>query len=238
MADSEKSFSDRAQKARGLHDACAGFAPAYAPPPGGTGLAAFMTKITGCETLNNMVAGHDSIWSDSVTQRNTLTKTIKATTTQLINYIKSSTTWKSKLPAAQRYANAIRGMKPPLKPLPPPPPGTPAKKRRERGGQSFAELETNWRGLVTLATALPGFAPTDVKIQGGRVKGLLSTLKGLNDAIPGQEEALSESQQDRYKAFYQPELGLEDLFQSVKTTVKGNYGASSSQWAQVKGMKW
>lgn len=238
MAESEKSFSDRAQKARGLHDAAEEFAPVYAPPSGGTTLAAFMTKITACEGLNNAVGGNDVVWSDSVTQRITLTKTIKATTTQLINYIKSSSTWKSKLPAAQRYANAIRGMKPPLKPLPPPPPGTPAKKRRERGGQSFAELETNWRGLVTLATGLPGFAPTDLKIQAGTLGGLLSALKGLNDAIPGQEAALSESQQDRFKAFYQPELGLEDLFQSVKTTVKGNYGSTSSQWAQVKGMKW
>lgn len=238
MAESEKSFSDRAQKARQLHDACAGFAPVYAPPAGGTTLAAFMTKIGACETLNNTVTGNDSIWSEAVTQRLGVTKTIKATTTQLINFIKASTTWKSKLPAAQRFANAIRGMKPPLKPLPPPPPGTPPKKRRERGGQSFAELETNWRGLVTLATGLAGFAPTDVKIQAGTINGLLSSLKNLNDTIPGQEAALSESQQDRYKAFYEPDLGLEDLFKSVKTTVKGNYGSTSSQWAQVKGMKW
>lgn len=238
MPDSEQSFPDRAQKGRDLQAACAGLAPAYAPPPGGTTLATFMTKIVACETLNNTVTGNASFWSDSVTQRIAVTRTIKATTTQLINYIKGSSTWKSKLPAAQRYANAIRGMKPPLKPLPPPAPGTPAKKRRERGGQSFAELETNWRGLVTLATGLPGFAPTDEKIQAGTINGLLSSLKNLNDTIPGQEAALSEAQQDRQKAYFEPEFGLEDLFKGVKTTVKGNYGASSSQWAQVKGMKW
>jgi hypothetical protein len=238
MADSEKSFSDRAQKSRQLHDACAGFAPVYAPPAGGTTLGTFMTKIQACETLNNMVTGNGSIWSEAVTQRISVTKTIKATTTQLINFIKGSTTWKSKLPAAQRFANAIRGMKPPPKPLPPPPPGTPPKKRRERGGQSFAELETNWRGLVTLATGLPGFAPTDSKIQASTLNGLLSSIKNLNDTIPGQEAALSESQQDRYKAYFEPEKGLEDLFKNVKTIVKGNYGSTSSQWAQVKGMKW
>lgn len=238
MADSEKSFSDRAQKARDLHAACAGFTPVYAAPPQGTTLAALDTMIISCETFNNAVEGHDTNWSDAVTQRIGVAKTIKLTSTQLINYIESGPTWKSKFPKAKRFADAIRGIKHPRKPTAPPPPGEPPAKRRERGGQSYAELETNWRGLVALATGLAGYAPMGTEIQLGTINGLLSSIKNLNTTISTLEAALSEAQIERKKAFEAPLTGLAEMFKSVKQTVKGQYGAASTQWAQVKGMNW
>lgn len=238
MPDSEQSFSDRAQKARDLHAACNKFSPVYSPPPLGVTLGAFMQKIVACEGLNDAVVTHESNWSDGVQQRITTAATIKTTATQLLNYIKSSTAWKSKCPAAKRFADAIRGIKHPRKPAPPPAPGATAAAPRQRGGQSYAELETNWRGLVNLAAGLPGFAPTDAKIQTGTISGLLSTLKGLNGQISSLEAALSEAQMDRQKAYFKAEEGLEFLFTTLKTTVKGQYGTSSSQWAQVKGSRW
>ena len=238
MPESEASFSDRAQKARDLHAACAGLNPVYTAPPQGVTLAALDLKIIACETLNNAVVGDGSIWSDAAQQRVSTAATIKTTTTQLLSYIKSSTGWKSKYPAAKRFGDAIRGIKHPRKTAAPPAPGATPAKKRSRGGQSYAELETNWRGLVNLAIGLAGFAPTDLKIQTGTVSGLLSTLKGLNGQISGLEAKLSEAQMDRQKAFYQEESGLEDMFQAVKTTVKGQYGATSSQCAQVKSLTW
>ncbi len=238
MPDSEQSFSDRAQKARDLHAACSGFAPVYTPPPLGLTLAAFMQKIIACEALNNAVVAHNANWSDAVEQRITTAGTIKTTATQLLNYIKSSTAWKSKCPAAKRFADAIRGIKHPRKPAAPPVPGETPATLRQRGGQSYAELETNWRGLVNLAVALSGFAPTDVKIQVGTLNGLLSSIKGLNESISGLEAALSEAQMDRQKAYFKEEEGMEFQFTTIKITVKGQYGTSSSQWAQVKGSRW
>ena len=238
MPDSEKSFSDRAQKARDLHAACSGFSPVYTPPPLGVTLAAFMQSIIACEALNNAVVVHESNWSDAVEQRINTAATIKTTATQLLNFIKSSTAWKSKCPAAKRFADAIRGIKHPRKPAAPPVPGETPATVRQRGGQSYAELETNWRGLVNLATGLPGFAPTDAKIQAGTLNGLLSDIKGLNGNISGLEAALSEAQMDRLKAYFKEEEGLEFQFTKIKTTVKGQYGTSSSQWAQVKARRW
>ena len=238
MPDSEKSFSDRAQKARDLHAACAGFAPAYVAPPQGVTLAALDSKITLCENLNNAVVQESSAWSGAVEQRSATAAIIKTTATQLLNYLKSSSAWKSKCPAAKRFADAIRGIKHPRKPAAPPVPGETPATLRQRGGQSYAELETNWRGLVNLAVGLPGFAPSDTKIQAGTLNGLLSSIKGLNGQISGLEAALSEAQLDRLKAYFQAEAGLEFLFATVKTTVKGQYGTGSSPWAQVKGMRW
>jgi len=178
------------------------------------------------------VTGAETAWSDAVVQRIDVARTIKPRTTQLLNYILSSTTWKSgqafrqRDPGHQDAAQAAAAA------------GPAREEKRERGGQSYPELESNWRGLVNLATGLPGFAPPDVEIQAGTLNGLLSQLRGLNGSIPALEAALGEAQEDRQKAFYDEETGLPDRFQQVKTTVKGQYGVGSSQWEQVKGMKW
>ena len=98
MADSEKSFIDRAQKSRNLHAAATGFAPAYVTAPQGTTPAAFLAKIVICEGLNGAVEGGADLWSDKVTQRIATAATIKATATQLLAYIESSPSWKMKVP--------------------------------------------------------------------------------------------------------------------------------------------
>lgn len=238
MSDSERSFVDRVQKARSLHDACAGFTPVYAPPPQGVMLPAYFVKITACDAHNN--AARDALvpWQEVVEMRSDTADTIKKTTTQLINYIKGSAAWRSKYTAAKRFADAIRGMKPPRKPALPPAPDQPPASQHERGGQSFAELEANWRGLVTLTGGLSGYAPTEVKIQLGTLNGLLSSMHGHNGEFSKKDAALSEAQKDRFKGFLEEDMGLAALFIGVKTNVKGQYGNTSTQWAQVKGLRW
>lgn len=238
MAESERSFADRLQKAQQLRDACAGFAPVYSTPPQGTTLPAFTTKIAGCDADHQAVESAEILWSEAVERRTGIADTIRTTATQLLNYIKSSTAWKTKLPKAKQFADAIRGIKHPRKAPAPAPPGGTAPKRRQRGGQSYAELERNWRALVTLAGGLAGFAPTDVKIQLGTINGLLSSIRGVNSEISASEATLGEAQQVRQQGFYEEDAGLESLFLAVKTNVKGQYGTASPQWAQVKGMKW
>ena len=238
MANSERSFVDRAQKAQNLHDACVDFTPAYAPPPQGVTLAAFDAKINACVVLNNAAADALVPWQEVVDMRSETAEMIKKTTTQLINYIKGSPAWRSKFTAAKRYADAIRGIKPTRKPPLPPAPNQPPVSQHERGGQSYAELESNWRGLVTLTGGLSGFAPTEDKIKMSTLNGLLSAIHSYNGEFSRKDAALSEAQKDRFKGFFEEEKGLAALFMGVKTNVKGQYGNSSTQWAQVKGAGW
>lgn len=237
MPQSEASYADRVQKARNLYDAVSGLSPVFVPAPGGVSLPTFDAAIDTCDSLVGTVDSAKANWQDAVGRRSTTAKTIQDTTTQLINYIKSSTTWKNMYAAAKRFADAVRGKKATLPPLPEPPPGETPAKRIQRGGESFAELEKNWRGLVNLAIALPGFSPVDVKIQAGTISGLLSSIRSLNEEVSLKEAALSEAQQARYSAFYATG-GLGEMFQTLKVGVKGQYGTTSPQWAQVKGIKW
>jgi hypothetical protein len=237
MPESEQSFQDRVQKSQVLHDACNGFTPVYLPAPDTTTLASYQTKINAAGPLNNAVNGAASDLSDAITRRVEQVVLIKAATTDLIAYIKGVPAWKARYPKAKQFADAIRGFKPPRKPLPEPAPGEQPAKRNQRGGQSYAEIESNWDALVTLAIALPGFSPQNAAVGAPTISGYLSSIKALNKEVALKETILGEAQRLRQQGFY-GEGGLAELFQEVKGNVKGQYGQSSTQWAQVKGMRW
>ena len=240
MADSEKSFADRVQKTTSLLAAATGFTPTYTPADILFSLTTVTTKNTAAETANNNVAAALSTWSTAVQQRLAQSDLIKARATMLINYIKSNTAWKTQAVRAKQLADAIRNIKIARKTTPPAAPGTPAAAApRQRGGQSYAEIEQNWRSLVSLATSLPGYAPpiTNTNLQTLNLTLTVTTMATLNDTIATTEEALSNIRQQRLDTYFGPD-GLAVKFAGLKQAIKGQYGPSSAQWTQVKGIKW
>ena len=59
----------------------------------------------------------------------------------------------------------------------------------------------------------------------------------LNDTIATTEEALSNVRQVRLDAYFGTD-GLADKFAGMKQAIKGQYGPSSPQYIQIKGIKW
>lgn len=237
MPDSEQSYADRTQKAQNLHDACIGFSPAYSAPSGGVTLAALQSQIDDCDDSIATVDGATADWRDAINRRMDTTDSIRSVVTDLLAYIRTVPAWKASAPQAKIFSDAIRGVKTPRKPVETPEPDTPTPRRNQRGGQSYAEIEKNFRGLVNLAIGLAGFAPSNTAISAGAISALLSSITALNEEVSVKEGALREAQQLRQASFYDTG-GLADKFRDVKLTVKGQYGVNSTQWGQVKGMKW
>jgi hypothetical protein len=237
MAESEQSYADRTQKSQNLHDACNGLSPAYAAPAGGVTLAAFQGKIDACDELIADVDNATANWRDAVNRRSDVANEIRGTVTNLLAYIKTVPGWKAQYPQAKIFSDAIRGVKTPRKTVTDPQPDEPPARTHQRGGQSYAEIEKSFRGLVNLSLGLGGFAPANAAISAAAISALLSSVTALNEEVSMKESALRETQQLRQAAFYD-EDGLAGMFRDVKLNVKGQYGVGSTQWGQVKGMKW
>ena len=62
-------------------------------------------------------------------------------------------------------------------------------------------------------------------------------MTALNDSILTLEEALSAARAQRYDAYYGID-GLKSKFTGMKQAIKSQYGPSSAQWTQVRGIKW
>ena len=243
MPNSEKSFINRTQKGQALCTAITGFTPVFTPADSSlspVNFAAFMVTV---DSANLDVGNARTFYSNAVTARKAASEAAQKLTTRVVNFVASNPAWKLKCPRIKELADKVRAIKSSRKTLPPPtpPPGTPPTppdKAHDRGEGSFAEVAANFKMLATAVNALPGYSVPGTDIDGPALTALAAQLEANNSTVGTTDTALDEAQRARVEIFYAPETGLKDKFQAIKKAVKGQYGQSSTQFAQVKGMRW
>ena len=243
MPNSEKSFIDRTQKGQALLNAITGFTPTFTPPDISLNVMNFTAFMVTVDSANNEVANTKTQFTDAVTARKTASDAAQKLATRVVNFVKSNPAWKLKFPRIKELADKVRAIKPPRStPTPPtPPPGTPPtppEKPRDRGDGSYAEIAANFKTLSVAANALPGYMLPGTDIDGAALTALASQLETNNSAVGTTDTELDEAQRKRVEIFYDPATGLAAKFAAIKAAVKGQYGQSSTQFAQVKGIKW
>ena len=229
MAKSETSFPQRLQKVKRLVIAAASFTPAYEPADSGLLLPAVTAAIANAAPLNDAVATAITESSAVVQERVAQIILIKARATLLLNYIKSNPAWLPSFARAKILADAVRDMRPKSQaPLPQP-----------RSTQSYSDVAQNWRSLIALAIGLPGFSPpvSNPYLQPAALTATLTPLTTLNAAAAANEETLSTLRQQRVEAYDGPG-GLQEKFKGLKQAIRGQYGHTSIQFKQVKGLGW
>ena len=231
---SEKSFLDRLQKALSLKGAIETMTPAYAAEDEDFSLASLEAGIDAAEAANTAHDEAEQPWSNAVADRQALVKSLKPLVTQSLAYVQSKTVWKARFLQVKAAADKVRGVSKPTKPAPPD--GT-TNKKREQGQRGFMEIAAFFRQYLSRLTKLTGYAPSSENITLASLGALSTQFDALNESIPDLGQTLGDAIADRQKV-YDKESGLHYVFLGVKTAVKAQYGQASSEFAQVKGMKW
>jgi hypothetical protein len=95
--------------------------------------------------------------------------------------------------------------------------------------QSFDQQIQHWAGLISVVQSETSYAPNETAKQ--------TDLTAKNNAVATAYTAISNSRIARNTLFYKEETGLLDIVADVKKYIKSIYGATSPQFAQVKGLK-
>ncbi len=221
--------------------------PAFAPPDTDIAIPAQITLITTLNTCCTNVNDAANNLKDLSDPRAASIKVIKERVSRAVSRVKSNRAWASKLPAVKMAADKLRGLKVPKSTAPAPPadPDAPVPKNRDRGGQSYRDIEGNLGKFIGALAKCAGYdtgAPPD--IFSGAFSTLLATLKTANDAIPDKEVALQDAQIERLRIFESKKplpdgsASLRDRWVRIKQAVAAQYGRSSVEYALVKGIKY
>jgi hypothetical protein len=244
---SEKSFADRIGRFMRLKEACASMNPAFAPADVELAPAAQVTLLTALEDAWKAVMDAETELKDLTGPRVTLVKTIRERATRALNRVASNHAWAAKLPAVKAAGNKLRNFRPPSVTAPPPDAGAGAipPPKRDRGGQSYRDIEGHLGKFIAALTMCSGYdtgAPGDI---GTSALGtLLGELSGANSSIPEREVALSDAQTARRRLFESKQplpdgsASLRDRWVRIKMAVKSQYGVSSAEYALVRRIKY
>lgn len=234
---SEQSFADRIGRFARLKEACAEMSPAFAPADADITVSAQGALLDRLNECCEEVSSAEIDWKDLTGPRVTLVKTIRERVTRALNRVQSCSAWESKLPAVKAAADKVRNMSPPKTPDP----DAPAPKKRDRGGQSYKDVEGHFEKFTAALAKCPDYdtgAPPD--IAGSALALLLEQLQTANSAIPEKEVALSDAQAERQRVFASKQPlpdgshSLRNRWKRIKQAVSAQYGRSSKEFGLVQ----
>uniref|UniRef100_UPI004049F77C hypothetical protein n=1 Tax=Flavobacterium sp. TaxID=239 RepID=UPI004049F77C len=115
-------------------------------------------------------------------------------------------------------------------------PNAPAPTTISTSQQSYDQLIQHLAGLNAVLAAEPSYAPNETDLQVATVQAKIAELTAKNNAVSAAYANISNARIDRNQTLYHPENGLVETALDVKKYVKSIFGASSPQFAQIKGI--
>jgi hypothetical protein len=232
---SERSFQDRCQRARSLHDGVALLTPAYAPPDPGFTLAALATALAAADAANSLVTERRALHQDAVSDRKALVKALGPLVTRSLCHVRGNSAWAPRLEAVKNAADKVRGTRPRRKRKPTDPPAP--RKPRQMAERSYVEIAAHLQAYIARLAALPGYAPADDSIKLPALEALHLQLDALNQNLSTLRQSLADAIHDRADAHRGP-AGLKSVFLGVKTSVRGQYPRGSLHTRAISAMRW
>jgi len=233
MANAETTFADRLGRGNLLKSICEALDPAFAPADAENTPAVFQVLLDSCQTKNTAVENARTLYSTGAVERRVLVKNFKTISGRTLTNCESVKAYKPFAKTVRQVVRRISNYKLPKKDKP----QDPNKKKRNRGTQSYAELENLFRLLFDTLTGIPGYTHTEPTLQLPQIEIAFNDYKAKNTAMTAKEAAVNLRVKERFDVYNNKETGLRDRMKEIKKAVRNQYGTHSTQYLSVSGIK-
>lgn len=212
----------------------------FAPADSSLTVANFTTFLATVTAKNDEVSALVASYGTASQSRQALHAELRGMLTQALGYLESNKAWKPQAATARGIVEKFRGTRPPAAKTATPAAGeTPEiTKKRSQGNQAYVELAGHLEQFIGVCAAVPGYAPPATTITVAALTTKLNAFKTLNSALSTAEQELSVAQKSRYDLYYEGDDCLQQKFQGIKKSVKGQFGLKSVEYETVKAIKW
>ncbi|TYB73197.1 hypothetical protein [Bizionia myxarmorum] len=184
----------------------------------------------------NGVITKNTAYNNAVNQRMEVFSDMRPLATRLVNALATTNAGEEKVEDAKSFNRKIQGQRASKK-VEPLDPNQPVPKTISSSQQSYDQLIQHFEGMISVLDSEPSYTPneTDLKITTLQTK--LQELKDANENVSKAYAQVSNARLDRNKILYAKDAGLVDVSADVKKYVKSVFGATSEEFAQVKGIQ-
>ena len=102
--------------------------------------------------------------------------------------------------------------------------------------KSYDQLIQHLSGIKSILEIEPSYSPNEVELQVESINSKIEELFEKNKAVAETYTSISNSRVIRNKTLYANSYGLVDIAIEVKKYVKSVFGATSPEFAQIKGI--
>ena len=192
-------------------------------------------KASADATLADVITKNTN-YNNKVNERITAFSGLKSLSTRLVNALQTTDATTETIGNAKTFNRKMQG-KMASSSQTPTDPNTPAPNTISTSQQSYDQLIQHLAGLTSILEAETSYTPNETDLQVATLQTKIADLTAKNTAVATAYASISNSRIARNETLYSSSTGLVETANEVKKYIKSVFGASSPQFAQVKGIQ-
>jgi len=192
-------------------------------------------KASADATLADVITKNTN-YNNKVNERITAFSGLKSLSTRLVNALQTTDATTETIGNAKTFNRKMQGKKASSSQTPTDP-NTPAPNTISTSQQSYDQLIQHLAGLTSILEAETSYTPNETDLQVATLQTKIADLTAKNTAVATAYASISNSRIARNETLYSSSTGLVETANEVKKYIKSVFGASSPQFAQVKGIQ-
>ena len=192
-------------------------------------------KASADATLADVITKNTN-YNNKVNERITAFSGLKSLSTRLVNALQTTDATTETIGNAKTFNRKMQGKKASSSQTPTDP-NTPAPTTISTSQQSYDQLIQHLAGLTSVLEAETSYTPNETDLQIATLQTKIADLTAKNTAVATAYASISNSRIARNETLYSSSTGLVETANEVKKYIKSVFGASSPQFAQVKGIQ-
>lgn len=192
-------------------------------------------KASADATLADVITKNTN-YNNKVNERITAFSGLKSLSTRLVNALQTTDATTETIGNAKTFNRKMQGKKASSSQTPTDP-NTPAPTTISTSQQSYDQLIQHLAGLTSILEAETSYTPNETDLQVATLQTKIADLTAKNTAVATAYASISNSRIARNETLYSSSTGLVETANEVKKYIKSVFGASSPQFAQVKGIQ-
>lgn len=213
-----------------------GYGATYNPSKTALKLASLNTLATTAQTALADVVSKNTAYNNAVNERVQAFDGLKALSTRLVNALETTDATTEKISDAKGFNRKLQGKRAST-PQAPTDPNAPAPNTISASQQSYDQLIQHFAGLISVLQSETTYTPNENDLKIATLTAKQTDLTTKNTGVATAYTLVSNSRINRDKLLYKDSTGLVDIATEVKKYIKSIYGATSPEYAQVKGIE-
>lgn len=214
-----------------------GYGATYNPSKNALKLPQLIALKSDAETKLADVVTKNTAYNNKVNERLNSFSGLKSLSTRLVNALQTTDATDQIIKDAKGFNKKMQGQRASATATTPTDPNTPAPNTISTSQQSYDQLIQHLAGLNSVLEAEPSYTPNETDLQTVTIQTKIAELTAKNTAVATAYTVISNSRIARNETLYSSTIGLVETDNEVKKYVKSVFGASSPQFAQVKGIE-
>lgn len=212
-----------------------GYGATYNPSKSALKLVQLNTLAATSQSKLAEVISKNTSYNNAVNDRMVAFDPLKVLSTRLINALETTDATKEKISDAKGFNRKLQGKRASSSPTPTDP-NTPAPATISASQQSYDQQIQHFSGLIAVLQSEPSYTPNETDLKMVTLTAKQADLSAKNNAVSTAYTNVSNTRIARNKTLYDETSGLVSIATEVKKYIKSVFGASSPEYAQVKGI--